>query len=104
MFWRTQTKLKGLTPAIGASPNFVLPQKVLSDSNNSLSAKVSGKAFRSYQNRTVLGSDGLLSIWGDNGVLVNASATTLKGGTALLKLAGGRIMLRHNDNEAWTYL
>ena len=34
MFWRTQTKLKGLTPAIGASPNFVLPQKVLSDSNN----------------------------------------------------------------------
>ncbi|WP_288717098.1 hypothetical protein, partial [uncultured Duncaniella sp.] len=26
-------KLKGLTPAIGASPNFVLPQKVLSDSN-----------------------------------------------------------------------
>ncbi|MFG6411381.1 MAG: hypothetical protein K1V92_10425, partial [Bacteroides acidifaciens] len=24
----------GLTPAIGASPNFVLPQKVLSDSNN----------------------------------------------------------------------
>ena len=25
--------LKGLTPAIGASPNFVLPQKVLSDSN-----------------------------------------------------------------------
>lgn len=33
MFWRTQTKLKGLTPAIGASPNFVLPQKVLSDSN-----------------------------------------------------------------------
>ena len=36
MFWRTQTKLKGLTPAIGASPNFVLPQKVLSDSNNYL--------------------------------------------------------------------
>ena len=36
MFWRTQTKLKGLTPAIGASPNFVLPQKVLSDSNNNL--------------------------------------------------------------------
>ena len=35
MFWSTQTKLKGLTPAIGASPNFVLPQKVLSDSNNS---------------------------------------------------------------------
>jgi len=34
MFWSTQTKLKGLTPAIGASPNFVLPQKVLSDSNN----------------------------------------------------------------------
>ena len=34
MFWRTQTKLKGLTPAIGASPNFVLPQKVLSDSNS----------------------------------------------------------------------
>jgi len=34
MFWPTQTKLKGLTPAIGASPNFVLPQKVLSDSNN----------------------------------------------------------------------
>ena len=33
MFWSTQTKLKGLTPAIGASPNFVLPQKVLSDSN-----------------------------------------------------------------------
>ncbi len=33
MFWPTQTKLKGLTPAIGASPNFVLPQKVLSDSN-----------------------------------------------------------------------
>jgi len=34
MFWPTQTKLKGLTPAIGASPNFVLPQKVLSYSNN----------------------------------------------------------------------
>ncbi len=33
MFWSTQTKLKGLTPAIGASPNFVLLQKVLSDSN-----------------------------------------------------------------------
>ena len=28
--------LKGLTPAIGASPNFVLPQKVLSDSNTFL--------------------------------------------------------------------
>ena len=39
MFWRTQTKLKGLTPAIGASPNFVLPQKVLSDSNNKESAR-----------------------------------------------------------------
>jgi len=33
MFWRTQTKLKGPTPAIGVSPNFVFPQKVLSDSN-----------------------------------------------------------------------
>ncbi len=36
MFWRTQTKLKGLTPAIGASPNFVSLQKVLSDSNNKI--------------------------------------------------------------------
>ena len=41
MFWSTQTKLKGLTPAIGASPNFVLPQKVLSDSNINLSKLIS---------------------------------------------------------------
>ena len=32
----TEVHLKGLTPAIGASPNFVLPQKVLSDSNTFL--------------------------------------------------------------------
>jgi hypothetical protein len=42
MFWRTQTKLKGLTPAIGASPNFVLPQKVLSDSNKKKEKECSG--------------------------------------------------------------
>jgi len=40
MFWSTQTKLKGLTPAIGASPNFVLPQKVLSDSNKKISKDI----------------------------------------------------------------
>ena len=34
MFWRTQTKLKGLTPANGISPIFSIAQKTLADSNN----------------------------------------------------------------------
>ncbi len=37
MFWRTQTKSKGLTPAIGDSPNFYHDAKFLSDSNSFIS-------------------------------------------------------------------
>ena len=33
MFWRTQTKLKGLNPANGINPNFIQSQKFLADSN-----------------------------------------------------------------------
>lgn len=33
VFWRNQNNRNGLTPANGISPNFVLPQKFLSDSN-----------------------------------------------------------------------
>ena len=34
MFWRTQTKLKGPTPANGIGPIFLIAQKTLADSNN----------------------------------------------------------------------
>ena len=39
VFWRNQNNRNGLTPANGISPNFVLPQKFLSDSNILKSSK-----------------------------------------------------------------
>ena len=46
MFWRTQTKLKGPTPANGIGPIFLIAQKTLADSNNLQKRGVRGRVSR----------------------------------------------------------
>lgn len=72
----------------------------LSATSQVVSTAVNGSAIKTYENRTVLGNNGFISVWGDGVLFVNAARTVIRHGNCGLGVDASGFCFTE-DGENW---
>lgn len=76
----------------------------ISNHNASSAIAIAGKVDVGFESKTILGNDGLLSIWGNTGWLTNKSGVTARSGNAILQISNGSIRVSTDGGVNWRAL
>ena len=68
------------------------------------SVSVDGTAYNAFDSTTVLGNDGLLTIWDKVGLLVNKDKIIMRAGSVLLRVSSSGIEKSSNGGISWSSL
>ena len=65
---------------------------------------ITGTAYNQFESTSVLGNDGLLSIWGNTGLLVNKDKIVLRAGDTILRISASGIQKSSDGGNSWAKL
>lgn len=85
-----------------ATQNQEIPVGVTQVKNASV--VVNGTAYNTFDSTTVLGNDGLLTIWDKVGLLVNKDKVIMRAGSVLLRVSPSGIEKSPNGGISWSQL
>lgn len=87
--WKINTKAKDDTGTIRAKSALLT---------------INGTAYNTFDSTTILGSDGLLSIWDKTGLLINKDKVVMRCGNTILRIGSQGIQKSVNGGASWTSL
>ena len=68
------------------------------------SVTIDGTAYNAFESTTVLGNDGLLSVWDKIGFLVNKDKVVMRAGSVIFRVTTSGIEKSTNGGSSWSQM